>query len=182
MARSTLAVAVATTSPTAAADAEAEAAIIPTKKPPPKATVPAVEKSPARRHSTTRAAASATARSTPAAVDAASDDSDYQATACEDSDSDEAAAALLTKPNPGGTGKKPSKRKGKDAKNTAAMHAENVGGYIIAQTDTVSIWVLLLRSKSTYFYYVVKVLLGNGIRYLVTKSIQVEGTWISFLP
>ena len=80
MARSTLAVAVATTSPTAAADAEAEAAIIPTKKAPLRATVPDVEEIPARRP--TRAAASTTARSTPAAADSASDDdSDYKAAA-----------------------------------------------------------------------------------------------------
>ena len=121
-------------------------AIIPTKKAPPKATVPAVEKSPARRHST-RAAASATARSTPAAVDAASDDSDYKAAACEDSDSDEATAALLTKPNPGGTGKKPSKRKGKDVKNTAAIQAKKpppASPTMKAKTPTEKVCLLII--------------------------------------
>jgi len=71
-------------------------------------------------------------------ADAASeDDSDYKAAACEDSDSDEAAAALLAKPNHGsGTGKKSSKCKGNDAKNTAAMQAEKPPPAKKAKTPT----------------------------------------------
>jgi len=199
---STPAAAGATTSPTAAADTAAAAAIhtstIPTKRAPPKATVLAVEESPARRHSTRAVAArantspTATADAVAAAIvhasaappstsDSAtaallakpkpgrtgkttakdkadgagntvppdmslfpsdSDDSDYKA-ASEDPDSDEAAAALLAKPNPGGTGKKPSNRKGKDAKNTTAMQAEKPHPAKKAKTITEKVCLLI---------------------------------------
>jgi len=72
-----------------------------------------------------------------------SDDSDYKA-ASEDSDSDDAAAALLAKPNPSrGTGKKPSKRKGKDAKNTATMQAEMPPPAKKAKTPTEKVRLLI---------------------------------------
>ena len=124
------------------------AAIIPTKKAPPKATVPDVEESPARR-STRAAAASAMARSTPVAADAASDDdSEYKAAACEDSDSDSDSdsdeAFAAAKPNPGGgTGMKPSKRKGKVAKKTAAMQAEKPPPAKKAKTPTEKVCLLI---------------------------------------
>jgi hypothetical protein len=92
------------------------------------------------------------ARSTAAADDAGSKDSEYKAAASEDSESDEAFAAAKGKPNPGGTGKK-LQRKGKVGnKKTAAIQAKDPPPAKKAKTPTdkvCSSYLLMLISLLT---------------------------------
>jgi hypothetical protein len=60
------------------------------------------------------------------------------------SDSDESAAPLAKQTKPGGTGKKPSKRKGNDAKNTAAVQAKKAPPAKKAKTTTQKVCPLTL--------------------------------------